>query len=124
MIASESCEVGNPGTLGMTKRRGWLLREDRCQGTGRLLRVGRRISNRPLFSDRPLLATVLSFVFQEFEGAASRPLNASLQITLHTVGAGIVWVNNAVGGATVCPHCDEHVFPGRQSLDFIAELLR
>jgi hypothetical protein len=39
----ESGDVGNPGTLGMTKRRGLLEGEDRCQGTGRLLgRWGRR----------------------------------------------------------------------------------
>ena len=30
----ESCEVGNPGTLGMTERRGSLRGEDRCQGPG------------------------------------------------------------------------------------------
>jgi hypothetical protein len=33
----ESCEVGNPSTLGMTKRRGLLKGKDRCQGIGHLL---------------------------------------------------------------------------------------
>ena len=35
MVAGESGEVGNPGTLGMTTRREPLRGEDRCQGPGR-----------------------------------------------------------------------------------------
>jgi hypothetical protein len=35
VVAGESREAGNPGTLGMTKRREWLRGEDRRQGSGR-----------------------------------------------------------------------------------------
>jgi hypothetical protein len=54
VVAGESSEVGNPGTLGMTKRREWWIPRERLlirnilhalgmikrRGIGRLLRIG------------------------------------------------------------------------------------
>jgi hypothetical protein len=49
-VAGESSAAGNPGTLGMTKRRGLLKGKDRCREIGQLLGAGRL-----LHQQQPLL---------------------------------------------------------------------